>query len=159
MAQYQNCMSETDGFKLAMELSKAETGGGGKTKTKKPKPTAGAPTQQFGGMNLNQDEMEAMMQDTAGFNKILEQSKRDEEARIAKANGTKNEVNIALRESVDINNLQQKLKSNQDVHDQEQIQMAMQLSKQATQLEEAKMSEEELQMKLVMEASANEAKQ
>lgn len=30
MAQYQNCMSETDGFKLAMELSKAETGGGGK---------------------------------------------------------------------------------------------------------------------------------
>jgi len=35
----------------------------------------------------------------------------------------------------------------------------MQLSKQATQLEEAKMSEEELQMKLVMEASANEAKQ
>jgi hypothetical protein len=87
MAQYQNCMSETDGFKLAMELSKAETqgGGAGKTKTKKPKATAGAPTKQFGGMNLQEDEMEAMMQDTAGFNKILEQSKRDEEARIAKS--------------------------------------------------------------------------
>jgi|TARA_B110000305_G_C19408262_1_gene624003 hypothetical protein len=39
-------------------------------------------------MNLNEDEMEAMMQDTAGFNKILEQSKRDEEARIAKAGGS-----------------------------------------------------------------------
>lgn len=74
MSQYQNCMSETDGFKLAMELSKAETGGGSspKMKTKKSKPTKGAPTQQFGGMNLNEDEMEAMMQDTAGFNKILE---------------------------------------------------------------------------------------
>jgi|TARA_B110000305_G_C19408262_1_gene624004 hypothetical protein len=36
--------------------------------------------------------------------------------------------------------------------------MAMQLSQQATQLEEAKMSEEELQVKLVMEASAKEAK-
>ena len=66
---------------------------------------------------------------------------------------------MALRESVDLNNLQQKLNSNQATHDQEQIQMAMQLSKQATQLEEAKLSEEELQMKLVMEASANEAKQ
>ena len=66
---------------------------------------------------------------------------------------------MALRESVDLNNLQQKLNSNQATHDQEQIQMAMQLSKQATQLEEAKMSEEEMQMKLVMEASANEAKQ
>ena len=37
-AQYQ-AMSETDGFKLAMEMSKKEAGGGGKPKqAKKPKP-------------------------------------------------------------------------------------------------------------------------
>lgn len=78
-------MSETDGFKLAMELSKAETGGSSPKQIKKSKPTPQAPTQQFGNMKLTQDEMEAMMQDTAGFNKILEQSKRDEEARIARA--------------------------------------------------------------------------
>lgn len=110
-------------------------------------------------MNLNEDEMEAMMQDTAGFNKILEQSKRDEEARIAKAGARKDEeVGIAIRESVDMSKMQDKLKATQESHDAEQISMAMQLSKQATQLEEAKMTEEELQVKLVMEASAKEAK-
>lgn len=115
--------------------------------------------QQFAGMNLNEAEMEAMMQDTAGFNKILEQSKRDEEARLAKAGASQSEINMAMRESVDISNMQQKMQSNQKQHDEEQIQMAMQLSKQATQLEEAKLSQEELQMKLVMEASAKEAQQ
>lgn len=145
MAQYQNCMSETDGFKLAMELSKAETGGAidSSTKTKKSKPTPGGVKGQFGAMNLAEDEMEAMMQDTAGFNKILEQSKKDEEARIAKAGARANaekETDIALRESVDFSQMQKKLNTNQETHDQEQIQMAMQLSSQATQLEEAKMS-------------------
>ena len=53
-------MSETDGFKKAMEMSMND------------KPTAG-------GM-----DMQSMMSDTAGFQKILEMSKREEEARLAK---------------------------------------------------------------------------
>jgi hypothetical protein len=59
-------MGETDGFKMAIELSKKET-----MKTKKETTTKGS-------------DMHAMMSDTAGFQKILELSRREEEERQSK---------------------------------------------------------------------------
>lgn len=59
-------MSETDGFRMAMELSKKETKKG---RYADDKPTKGG------------SGMEALMSDTAGFQKILELSKREEEER------------------------------------------------------------------------------
>lgn len=78
-AQFQ-AMSETDGFKMAMELSKKESKQGRAGAQPKPKPTP------------QQNNFEDMMMSTAGFNMILEQSKKEEEERLKK------EQNIKINE-------------------------------------------------------------
>lgn len=65
-------MSEEDGFKMALELSKREEEArqrGGKTL---------APPE------VPKNEFQDMMMDTAGFQKILELSKKEEEERTRK---------------------------------------------------------------------------
>lgn len=65
-------MSETDGFKFAMAESQKDT------KNKRYK-------EETPGKGMSSD-MNAMMSDTAGFQKILEMSKREEDDRVANLN-------------------------------------------------------------------------
>jgi len=77
--QMQGAMSETDGFKMAMEMSMNEG---------KATPTAK-------GM-----DMQSMMSDTAGFQKILEMSKREEDARLAKQKTIQDNENKLIQEGI-----------------------------------------------------------
>lgn len=66
-------MSETEGFRMAMKLSKQEAGIHDDSDEEKDTP-----------VQDKKEDMEALMSDTAGFQKILEMSKREEEERIKK---------------------------------------------------------------------------
>lgn len=67
-------MGDSDGFKMAMAASMKDTDKG--------------------------NNMQAMMSDTAGFQKILEMSKKEEEARIAKQKTIQDNENKLVMEGI-----------------------------------------------------------